>query len=436
MATALDNILNAILADPGMKANVTGTNRSEGIVGVSAMNSILMKMIGLSKVNADGVISLADMHRISETTDLNPSDYITFVESHGRDVNGREFGFHHFQDNGGTLKFQGRDFINTVADTIFFFGYRIEDGVYYNLDGRSAKVALEGAGWLNFFLNGENMVYGTAGQNELGSGEYSDYFAAARNETFMAGAGNDKVWADVGNDKVYAGAGADKVGAGLGADRVFGEAGNDTLWGERGADAMYGGDDRDVIGGGEDNDRLFGGDMNDTVYGENVNDLVDGGAQGDVLEGQNGADTLYGGQGHDKMNGGDGIDRLIGGLDNDTMGGGNGTDTLRGGKGADELVLWEDVKARDTIVFALGDSGKTAATMDVVHGFQSGSDKIDMTAFGMMTFEALDFTAGGKASCYFDGDYLRIDADGNGTNDMMVAFNGMGELRAGDFIFA
>lgn len=436
MPTNLNNILTAILADPGLRANINGGDITEGSAGVSAMNRILLQMISNTNVNADGLITLSDMHRISVETRANPDDYITFVESHGRDNGSFDSGFHNFQNDGGTLVFQGRDFINTVADTIFFFGYRIEDGVYYNLDGRSAKEAAEGAGWLNYFLNGENMVYGTGASDELGSGEYSAYFATARNETFMAGDGNDSVWADIGNDKVYGGTGADRVGAGFGGDRVFGEAGNDTLWGERGADAMFGGTGTDILGGGDDNDRLYGGDMGDSVYGEDGNDLVDGGLHGDVLDGQAGTDTLYGGQGHDNLGGGDGADRLIGGTDDDTLGGGNGTDSLRGGTGADDLILWEDARARDTLIFAMGDSGKTLATMDEVMGFDIGSDKIDLTAFGAMTFQALDYTAGGRASCYFDGRYLRIDATGDGRTDMIVGFGNMDDLRVSDFIFA
>ena len=435
MATAIDNILAAILADPGIKANVTAQGKAEGIAGVTAMNTILMKMIGLTKVNADGVISLADMHAISKASYENPADYVKFVESHGRDNGDFESGFHNFQDNGGTLKFQGRDFINTVADTIFFFAYRIEDGVYWNLDGRSAKVVVEGAGWLNYFLNGKNMVYGNTGDNELHSGEYSDYFAAARNETFMAGDGNDKIWADRGNDRVYGGMGNDRSGGGTGNDDMYGGAGNDTLWGDQGNDRIAGGDKADEMGGGTGNDWIEGDGGADLIYGDDGNDTLYGNSYNDTLMGGNGTDRLSGGTGNDAISGGEGRDQLYGNDGNDLLSGGNSRDVLGGGKGADLYQLWEDVQSQDTIVLNAGASGLLPSTIDRVEGFVSGVDKIDLSGFGAMTFRALDFAGGNQASVIFDGNFLRVDTDGDRAADMIVEFLYIDTLRASDFIF-
>jgi Ca2+-binding RTX toxin-like protein len=439
MPANLDALLRAIAADRGLQAGTTAAEYAGGVAATRLLNGILLGMIDVLNVNDDGRLSADDMARIGNTIYSGAGfgdKWRDFLKGHGNDNGNVETGYHLLQNDGGTLQFQGRNLIDTVIDAIFHFGFEVTDGRYVNEDGAANETTTDVAGWLNYFLNGENIIYGAAGGDEVGSGEYSNVFAAARNETFLMGNGADSVWADIGNDKVYAGAGADKIGAGLGTDRVFGEAGNDTIWGERGSDALYGGTGSDVIGGGDDNDRMYGGDMGDTVYGEDGNDLVDGGLRGDVLEGQDGADKIFGGQGHDKMGGGNGADRLIGGSDNDTMGGGNGTDSLRGGTGADELVLWEDMRARDTLIFSAGDSGKTLETMDIVMGFETGTDKIDLTAFGAMTFQGLDYTAGGRASCYYDGRYLRIDATGDGRTDMMVSFNGMDDLRAGDFIFA
>jgi Ca2+-binding RTX toxin-like protein len=438
MPANLDSILRAISADPGLRANVSARDIQGGISAAVQMNTVLLAMIDATNANDDGRITASEMAAVSDLL-LEPENarqWQQFLFGHGNDNGTVETGFHLVQSDGASLVFQGRNFVDTVADSIYHFGFEVTDGRYVNEDGASNETTTDVAGWLNFFLNGENIVYGSGASDEVGSGEYSAYFAAARNETFIVGSGNDSVWADIGNDKVYGGNGNDKVGAGKGTDRVFGEAGNDTLWGEKGNDALYGGDGDDLIGAGDDNDRIFGGEDNDLIYGENGNDVVDGGMRGDTLEGQDGNDTLYGGQGHDKMGGGNGTDRLVGGSDDDTLSGWNGTDSLRGGKGADELVLWEEVKARDTLIFSAGDSGKTLATMDVVMGFESGVDKIDLTAFGNMTYQALDYTGGGKASCFYDGRYLRIDGTGDGRTDMMVKFDGMGDLRTSDFIFA
>jgi Ca2+-binding RTX toxin-like protein len=173
----------------------------------------------------------------------------------------------------------------------------------------------------------------------------------------------------------------------------------------------------------------------DLIYGDMGNDKVFGGDGGDKVHGQDGNDRVYGGAGGDEMSGGNGNDRLFGGYGSDTMSAGNGRDVLQGGNGRDLLMLWEDSDAVDTIVFTPGSSGKTASTMDRVENFKSGSDKIDMSAFGDMVFKWLDFAGGGKASCYYDGNFLRIDSSGDGATDMMIQFAWVEALRPGDFIF-
>ncbi len=88
------------------------------------------------------------------------------------------------------------------------------------------------------------------------------------------------------------------------------------------------------------------------------------------------------------------------------------------------------------IVFKPGDSGRTAGTIDLVEGFDQGVDVIDLRGFGPMRFAELDFTGGGKASCYYDGRYLRIDQDGDRATDMMVKLAWVDDLKASDFVLA
>jgi hypothetical protein len=118
------------------------------------------------------------------------------------------------------------------------------------------------------------------------------------------------------------------------------------------------------------------------------------------------------------------------------MNAGNGTDYMRGGTGADRITLWDDDGARDTIIFRPGDGGRGRGTFDRIEGFDSGEDRIDMTGFGTMSFSGLDFRGNGVASCYYDGTYLRIDADGDRTLDMLVEFAWVDRLVTSDFIFA
>jgi len=108
---------------------------------------------------------------------------------------------------------------------------------------------------------------------------------------------------------------------------------------------------------------------------------------------------------------------------------------LTGGGGLDRFYLWENKRGTDTLVFRAGDSGMTADTIDVVEGFRSGSDKIDLRAYGPMALAQLDYLGGGQASCYYDGTYLRIDGNGDGATDMMVSFRWVSTMAAEDFLF-
>lgn len=438
MPVFIPSLINAINADPGLHAKTPTAQINKGLAAAQLLTSVLAGSIAATDANADGLIDAADLQKISDHLHVraNAAELVDFLDGHGNDNGTIESGFHYVQSDGGSLQFQGRSFIDTVADAIFHYGFRIENGRYFNEDGNDNELTADVSGWLNYFMNGENVVFGSDGKDELGSGVYSDYFKTARNETFRAGGGDDKVWADVGNDKVLGGTGNDMVGGGKGNDKIYGEAGNDTLYGESNQDSIYGGAGDDTIGGGADNDVISGGDQNDLVYGENGDDYVLGGAGDDKVNGDNGKDLLLGDAGRDELSGGASSDRLYGGEGNDKLHGGNGIDYLHGGAGADTIILWEDAKAADVVYIAKGDTGKTLATMDHVEGFESGSDKFNMKALGAMQFEKLDYQGEGKASCYYDGHYLRIDANGDAITDMMVELLYVETLSASDFLFA
>jgi Ca2+-binding RTX toxin-like protein len=208
------------------------------------------------------------------------------------------------------------------------------------------------------------------------------------------------------------------------------------LGGDEGRDSMFGGAGADQLGGGEDDDVMNGDWGADSLYGDTGNDSLNGGSYNDDLSGGDGSDWLSGGDGNDELWGNDGRDRLYGSDGNDTLSGGASRDILGGGRGADLYQLWEDVQAQDTIVLNAGGSGRSLSTIDRVEGFESGVDKIDLSGLGAMTFQALDYAGGNKASCYFDGTYLRIDTNGDRASDMIVEFVYVDTLRAGDFIFA
>lgn len=158
----------------------------------------------------------------------------------------------------------------------------------------------------------------------------------------------------------------DLITGGEGDDRVFGEGGADTIHGQEGDDTVDGGVGDDVI---------FGEAGDDFVYGGEGADHLEGGEGADALHGNTGDDVLMGGAGDDSLKGGEGSDKVVGGAGEDRLEGGAGDDHLWGGE-------WTVDGSTDTFVFAPG-SGQ-----DMVHDFETASDVIDLSAYGL-TWEEL-----------------------------------------------
>jgi len=168
MPTQLDGIIKAIKADPGLRARLPQSEITLGIAAAETLNQLIMKMIGLTGANIDKLITEADMMAISAQTYANLADYAAFLELPGNDNGTVESGFNHVQDDGATMLFRGRSFVETVADAIYHFGFKIEKGRYFNKDGNDNETARDVAGWLNFFLNGQSVVHGNGGNDMLG----------------------------------------------------------------------------------------------------------------------------------------------------------------------------------------------------------------------------------------------------------------------------
>lgn len=103
---------------------------------------------------------------------------------------------------------------------------------------------------------------------------------------------------------------------------------------------------------------------NETIYGYSD--------QGDNLNAFGGDDILFGLGGNDTLDGGAG---------NDTISGGAGNDSLTGGAGADRFII--DVEA---------------SASDVISDFSTTDDIIDVTAFGLGTFNTLSLSQVGADS--------------------------------------
>jgi len=413
MADSLENIVAGVRQDPGLQNNIPASEINEGAMAAVAMNEVILEAIERTGANGDGVITANDLKNISMAIRADDALYQKFLEGHGNDEGNVETGFHLVQGDGATDQFQGRNFVNTVADAIYHLGFEFRNGRILNEDGNANEELDDIAGWLNYFLNGTNIVYGTSGSDTLHSGKYSDVFADAQDEVFRAGNGNDRIWAGDGNDIVIAGNGNDQSGGGAGDDVMHGEGGNDKLNGQDGNDIIYGGDGRDELGGGNGNDRLSGGDGNDNLWGQNGNDQIYGGDGNDRLGGGTGDDRLSGGDDNDEVWGNEGNDILYGGDGNDKLGGGVGDDRIFAGSGDDEA--W----GGDGIDIILGDDGN-----DTIGG-NSGDDRL-------LGGDGNDTVYGGDGRDRLDGNDGDDLVYGQSGNDIVSGGLGDDKLFGGD----
>ena len=144
-------------------------------------------------------------------------------------------------------------------------------------------------------------------------------------------------------------------------------------------------------------------------------DLYDGrnGILNGYVLGDGGDDTLYGGAGSDDLSGGDGSDHLLGGDGADILEGDAGGDILEGGSGADRF-------------FYAQESDSQAAAPDRILGFQTGIDKIDLSALDV---DSVSWTSQTDPSI---GPYYLVDIQtASGAMTIRVAGNG---LASSDFI--
>lgn len=141
-----------------------------------------------------------------------------------------------------------------------------------------------------------------------------------------------------------------------------------------------------------------------------------------------------------------GDDSLAGGAANDTLTGGDGDDILNGGKGRDSLNGGND---EDTFIYTkLADTGTVAAgTADIITGFVSGSDRIDLSAIdaksGTAANDAFVFlgsgaftSTAGQLHFVVSGPNIVLEGDvtGDAVADFQIQLNGIATISAGDLV--
>jgi Ca2+-binding RTX toxin-like protein len=156
-----------------------------------------------------------------------------------------------------------------------------------------------------------------------------------------------------------------------------------------------------------------------------VRDLVSGAARGDqfdvVILGTLAADTfdesgsteayyINAGMGDDVLTGGRANDFLVGGGGNDRLNGKEGNDSFIGGAGA------------DTFVFS-GTAGN-----DRIIDFVSGTDRIDLSAYGITSANVSTAASGTDT-------IISVDADKNGSADFQITLVNAAPPAQGDYFF-
>lgn len=324
-----------------------------------------------------------------------------------------------------------------------------------------------------------NEFGGAFGTVALGSARNDEYnFEGTLGDIYAAGGiGDDRIRTDIGNDVLIGGAGDDFLAGGDGNDLIVGGAGSDTILTGVGDDIVNQnvsapGADRintnlgmDTINitadegvtqvrltftssevgdessadsntmANQDGDlavRIQAEGADDSLTGDvsraddemvtfvsrtegltfDIRDLVSGTARGDMFEvavlGSALADTVDG-SGDDRahyINLGMGDDTITGSSANDFLVGGMGDDVLDGGAGNDMMIGGGDA---DTFVMSAG-MGR-----DIVLDFVSGTDTIDLSAFGVAEEDTTVTTADGVTT-------ILGDADGDGTDDVQFTF--------------
>jgi serralysin len=286
----------------------------------------------------------------------------------------------------------------------------VHASVDFTLGDNLENLVLTGTGNLKGTGNAlDNQLTGNAGKNVLNGGAGNDRLDGAGGvDTLVGGQGDDTYVVDL----ISKGVGA-KAKASL-EDKITEKAGEgyDTL--ELRADF---GDDYQgslkltLAAALEALDASKTGSLKLDLTGNKFDNLLIGNSGDNTLNGGAGNDVLYAGDG--------GINVLIGGAGQDTMYAGTGQDTFR--------------------FTNLKDLGFGEGSEDVIHGFQSGVDKLDFKAlkkYELLQEAGAEFTKTKQLSWAVDGDdvVVYINSDKDLDADYSVRLVGISELSADDFI--
>lgn len=392
--------------------------------------------------------------------------------------------------NDTIVGFDGDDLLEGGAGADELFGSGGFDTASYRNSNQGVAIDLgsfhaEGGHAEGDHLYGIEGVIGSSFRDVLDGSEERNVFRGEGGSDLLLGYG--------GNDRLEGGAGSDELDGGVGADELLGGSGVDLAYyglsaagvrvdlaagrgfggdaeGDRlmGVENVWGSTRADNLTGDDAANRLIGGDGADVIVGGGGDDVVVGGSGADTLDGGAGIDTvdysgaaygitiyLAGGADADDHYGSiSGFERAIGSAFDDRLYGtaganrlsGGGDDFLEGGLGRDELI--GGAGADRLRISSAAESGKTAATRDVVRDFhRAEGDHLDLSQLDASTSASGDqdptfigqkaFTAEGQVRFFFEGDHTVVEVNTVGASgaDLQIELAGRVQLAAGDFYF-
>jgi Ca2+-binding RTX toxin-like protein len=390
--TGLDRITDIIMADKGLGKNVPDAEIYEAADTANTMNAILEEAIQATNAAAGGSFSVDDIRALNAYIRAYYKD--EWHTLHGDDEDDEETGYHLVQNDGAKSYMFGKNFVNTVADSIYHLGYEIQGDNVLNEDGDRNATLTDLADWLNFFYF--NPADTGTGLDELvdvvkndtglshctNAGDINEGAAAANemNKILIEAIENQGLADDnlisvqdiLAINSYIRDNYLDEWTALHGDDEDDEETGFHLVQND-GAREKYRGDNfiNTVIDGiyhlgfaingdyilNEDGDQnanlgdlatwlnnfylneesTFGSVKDDYIHTLNIDDKIWAREGNDKVYANDGNDQVWGGDGDDYLKGEEGDDTLYGEEGNDYLKGGAGNDTLVGGAGDDGL---------------------------------------------------------------------------------------------------
>ncbi len=474
--TGFDRITDTVMADKGLGNKVPDAEIYEAAGTANTMNAILEEAIQATKAAEDGSFNVDDVRAINAYIRAYYKEEWNTL--HGDDEADEETGFHLVQNDGASTYMFGKNFVNTVADSIYHLGYEIQGDNILNEDGNKNATLTDLADWLNFFyFNPADTGTGLdelvdVVKNDTGLSHCTN--AGDINEGAEAANAMNHILVDtikalgVATDEVISVEDVIKINDHIrtnyydqwvelhGDDEENEETGFHLVQND-GSREKYRGDNfvNTVIDGiyhlgfaiegdyilNEDGDQnanlgdlatwlnnfylgkenTFGSEKGDCIYTLNEDDKIWAREGNDKVYAKEGNDEVWGGEGDDYLDGGEGDDQLYGEAGNDYLKGRAGNDTLDGGAGDDQLY---------------GNEGNDALTGGDGNDCLSGGDGADTLVAGagddkLYGDAGEDILDGGAGNDYLNG------GDGNDTlvggegNDYLKGYGGDDTMDGG-----